>query len=101
MNQLKNGFTNNLVPNEFFLSQNYPNPFKDKTVIKYCIAYKTKVILSVYNSDGKLIEILIDEEKMPGSYWVEFNAVNLPGGVYFYQFKANEFTQKMKMILHK
>ncbi len=49
-----------LVPSEFYLGQNYPNPFKEKTVIKYCVAYKTRVVLTVYNSDDDVIEKLID-----------------------------------------
>ena len=101
MNQIKDGFINNLVPNEFFLSQNYPNPFKDKTVIKYCIAYTTKVELSVFNSDEKLIKILADKEQNAGSYEVEFNADLLPEGGYFYQLKAGEFIQTKKMVLQK
>ena len=105
MNQIKNGFTNHLVPNEFFLSQNYPNPFKDKTVIKYCIAYKTKVKLSVYNSEGILIETLVDKVLNAGSYEVEFNALSAGGllssGVYFYQLKTENFIQTKKMILIK
>ena len=41
-----------MIPLKFHLSQNYPNPFKDKTSIKYCIAYKTVVEITVSNSDG-------------------------------------------------
>ena len=54
---------NELVPSEFFVSQNYPNPFKEKTIIKYCVAYKTRVQITVYNSEGEEIEKLVDEDK--------------------------------------
>ncbi len=101
MNQIKNGFTNHLVPNEFFLSQNYPNPFKDKTVIKYCIAYTTKVELSVYNSEGKLIETLVDKEQNAGSYEVEFNSGLLQEGAYYYQLKTYNYLENKEMILKK
>ena len=56
------------------MGQNYPNPFKEKTVIKYCVAYKTRVQIVVYDSEGKLIVKLVDEEKKPGTYEVEFSA---------------------------
>ena len=93
-----------VTPLEFFLSQNYPNPFKDKTVIKYCVAYKTRVQLTVYDSDGNVIEKLVDEEKQPSTYEVKFNALvdhsgksrKLNDGYYFYRLKANDYTSEKK-----
>ena len=100
-----------LAPPEFFLSQNYPNPFSEKTVIKYCVAYKTRVQISVYNTEGEEIKKLVDEEKNPGTYEVEFsaeggsvsggNAYSLPSGIYFYQLKAGDYTKTKKMVLMK
>jgi len=46
---------NDSEPTEFYLGQNYPNPFSESTVIKFCVAYKTKVKLEVFNSEGKMI----------------------------------------------
>ena len=94
----------NLLPTEFFLSQNYPNPFKDKTVIKYCVGYKTSVQLTVHNSAGEELEKLIDEIKIPGTYEVEFNAAtdksgesrNLPDGYYYYCLDAGEYFSDRK-----
>jgi len=97
---------NDLVPSEFFLSQNYPNPFSGKTIIKFCIPYSTKVRLEVFNSEGNLIKKLLDEEKEAGSYEVEFDITichsreggNLSEGIYFYQLKAGDFVSKKKML---
>ena len=55
------------------MSQNYPNPFKEKTTIKYCVPYKTKVRMTIINSAGNVIEKLVDGEKMPGTYEVQFS----------------------------
>jgi hypothetical protein len=88
-----------LVPSEFYLSQNYPDPFIEKTIIKYCVAYKTKVILEVFDIESKMIKILIDEEKEAGTYEVEFNAYGLPDGIYIYQFQAGNFLETKKMML--
>src|SRR3972149_10549277 len=100
MNSTKNTAMNDLVPSEFFLSQNYPNPFSEKTTIKFCVPYRTKVKLEVFNSEGNLIKKILDEEKEAGSYEVEFDITichsclpperdgeggNLSEGVYFYQ----------------
>jgi hypothetical protein len=95
-----------LVPSEFYLCQNYPNPFNEKTIIKYCVAYKTRVQITVYNSDVKLIEKLVDEEKNPGTYEVEFStchsgksardARGLPNGYYFYRMFAEDYSSEKK-----
>ena len=102
-NLKKNIIMNEFIPSEFFLSQNYPNPFKEKTIIKYCLAYKTQVNLKVFNAEGKEIEQLINEEKNPGTYEVEFSvghsreSGNLPDGFYFYRLEAGNYSNEKKM----
>jgi hypothetical protein len=92
-------YKNELIPSEFYLSQNYPNPFKDKTTIKYCIAFRTRVVLTIFNSEGKEKEKLVDEEKKAGTYAITWNAENLQSGVYCYQLKAGKFIDTKKMVL--
>ena len=97
------------TPLEFYLSQNYPNPFKEKTTIKYCVAYKTRVQITVYNSEGKEIEKLIDEEKKPGTYEVEFSVCyshesavgggNPQAETYYYRLEAGDYSSEKKMEL--
>ncbi|MGB8319077.1 MAG: hypothetical protein WCE54_13175 [Ignavibacteriaceae bacterium] len=102
---------NDLVPTEFYLGQNYPNPFKDKTIIKYCVAYKTRVRITVFNTEGEIIERLIDEEKEAGTYKLEFPSVDcnqddeaceqLTNGNYSYRFEAGNYTSNKQMKLEK
>lgn len=99
MNLNRNLLMNELIPSEFYLSQNFPNPLCEKTTIKYCVAYKTKVKIGVWDLEGKMIKILIDEEKKPGTYEVKFNACGLPDGVYIYKFQAGNCLETKKMIL--
>ena len=100
-----------VTPIKFLLSQNYPNPFSEKTVIKYCVAYKTRVQISVYNTEGEEIKKLVDEEKNPGTYEVEFSACHsresmpdgkaggtLAQGYYFYRMTAGDFTSEKKWL---
>ena len=96
-----NLFLNELEPSEFYLSPTYPNPFREKTTIKYCVAYKSRVQLTVYSSEGEEIEKLVNEIKKPGTYEIEFNANALPSGVYSYQLKASDYVETKKMILIK
>jgi hypothetical protein len=101
MNLTKNAALSDLVPPEFYLSQNYPNPFCKKTAIKFCVAYKTKVTLEVFDSEGKMIERLLDEEKEAGTYEVTWNARNLSSGVYFYKLRAGSYVETKKMLMIK
>jgi len=101
MNQTSNKTMNDLEPSEFYLSQNYPNPFKERTTIKFCVAYKTKVKLKVFNAEGEMIKILLDEEKEAGTYEVECNASGLAEGIYIYQLQAGDFLSRKKMLMMK
>ena len=85
----------------FELQQNYPNPFNPTTNIRFRIAEFGFVSLKVFDLLGNEIITLVDEEKSPGVYEVEFNASNLPSGVYFYRLQAGSFNQIKKMILIK
>jgi hypothetical protein len=83
------------------LYQNYPNPFNPTTTIGFGIQNKSNVKLTILNSIGEEVTVLLNEEKEPGFHQVEFNAANLPSGVYFYQLKAGDFISAKKMILMK
>jgi len=74
MNPTQSKGMNNLISSEFYLSQNYPNPFSEKTTIKFCVACKAKVKLQVFDSESKLVRTLLDEEKEAGTYEVESSA---------------------------
>lgn len=87
---------------EFSLEQNYPNPFNPSTNIQYTIRNRQLVQLKVYDVRGKEIATLVNEEKLPGTYEVEFIARNyIANGVYFYQLKTGEYCITKKMILMK
>ena len=90
-----------MLPSVFQLSQNYPNPFREKTTIKYCVPDKIKIKLEILNSDKRIIKTLVDEVKESGTYQAKFNASSLASGVYFYRLKAGDFVETKKMVLMK
>lgn len=103
---LNNGFENDFEPNEFYLSPNYPNPFKEKTKIKYCVAYTTRVQLTVLDSEGKEIQKLVDEERDPGTYEVEFYVAQDTSPVrasktYYYCLEAGDYRCEIEMSIKK
>jgi uncharacterized protein (TIGR02145 family) len=87
------------TPEEFKLMQNFPNPFNPTTKISYSIPHKSFVTLKVYDPLGRIVSELVGEEKETGRYELDFNAVDLSSGVYFYKIEAGDFVQVKKMIL--
>lgn len=95
-----------IVPQSFTLEQNYPNPFNPSTVIRYSIPSNVRgqmsnVKLIVYNSIGKEIATLVNQEQNAGSYSVDFEASNLSSGIYFYTLKTEGFSETKRMMLLK
>jgi hypothetical protein len=89
------------IPTEFLISQNYPNPFNPSTKLSYSITQSSLVTLKVFDVLGSESETLVNEEKTVGNYELNWNAANLPSGVYFYRLQAGEYTSVKKMILLK
>jgi hypothetical protein len=90
-----------IIPEEMVLGQNYPNPFNPVTTIEYSLPASNFVSIKVYDILGREIETLINEEKLPGNYKVEFNGESLASGIYFYTMQAGSFSMTRKLILLK
>lgn len=90
-----------LLPTEFYLSQNHPNPFGDSTTIKYCLPEEVKIRLEIFDNKNKKIKTLVDEIKEPGTYQVEFNPNGFDAGIYSYQLTAGSVMLTKRMILTK
>ena len=96
-----------LLPADFFLSQNFPNPFKEKTKIKYCLPVKSKVRLSISDSVGYTAKVIVNQIQEAGTYELEFNGSDLSNGEYSYVIIASDlvsgtnkiFSETKKMIL--
>ena len=90
-----------IVPTENKLYDNYPNPFNPSTIIKYSLKDEGRVTVKIFNTLGEEIRTLVDEIKPSGNYNLEFNANNLPSGVYIYRLQSGEFVSSKKMLLIK
>jgi len=86
---------------DYRLEQNYPNPFNPVTTIQYQIPVTERVTLKIYDVLGVEVETLVNEEKSAGSYKIEFDASQLPSGIYFYRIEIGDFHNVKKMILLK
>ncbi len=83
----------------YSIKQNYPNPFNPTTTIEYQIQNDSFVNLVVYNALGQVVLTLVNEHQTIGKYTVQFNASNLPSGVYFYKIESGSFNKANKMLL--
>ncbi|MBK6772697.1 MAG: T9SS type A sorting domain-containing protein [Ignavibacteria bacterium] len=91
----------NLISDKYSLNQNYPNPFNPNTIINYNIGKSGFVKLTVYNSIGKEISVLVNGKQNKGNYEINFIADNYPAGLYFYKLETDAFTSTKKMLLLK
>ena len=99
--------TSNIV-HEFTLEQNYPNPFNPTTTINYSIPFvetrrgvTSHITLKVYDTLGREVAPLVNQQQSPGNYSVIFDASDLTSGVYYYKINVNQISSVKKMLLMK
>ncbi|HCY78019.1 MAG TPA: hypothetical protein DHV28_19100 [Ignavibacteriales bacterium] len=93
---------NDKVPSEFYLDQNFPNPFNPTTEIKFGITEGANIDLRIYDALGREVAVLISNEFMSGgSYNVKFDATKMASGTYVYRLTAGTNTVSRKMQLLK
>ena len=90
-----------LVPNQYKLEHNYPNPFNPSTIIGFNLPKDDNVQLKVFDVLGNLVATLINGPVKAGKHEVKFDGRGLSSGVYFYSLKATNFKQTYKMVLIK
>jgi glycosidase len=86
---------------DFVLEQNYPNPFNPITKIDFNIPSDDFITLSIYNSLGELLEILVSEYLTTGIYSSDWDASNYSSGVYYYKLQTSYSTNTKKCMLLK
>jgi hypothetical protein len=94
-----------IIPTNYELSQNFPNPFNPATTIRYGLPKAERVTLKVYNLLGEEVLTLIDHESKEAGYhaaiWDGRNRHGQPvaSGIYLYRLRAGSFVMTKKMIL--
>ena len=90
-----------LVPQAFYLSNNYPNPFNPRTLINYSIPQRCHVSLKVYNLLGQEVASLFNGIRQAGDYVAAFDGSNLAAGMYVYRLEADNFRNSKRLLLIK
>jgi hypothetical protein len=78
-----------------------PNPLNPSTTITFDLPKATHVTLNVYNTLGQCVATLVNEQRQPGRYDVQFDGSKLTSGVYYYRIVADGYIQTKKMLLLK
>jgi hypothetical protein len=86
---------------QYSLDQNYPNPFNPSTTITFSIPTHSFVTLKIYDLIGREIATIVSGELLQGRYTKQWNANNLPNGVYYCRLQAGVFTSSRKLVLLK
>ncbi|PJA97772.1 MAG: hypothetical protein CO128_10780 [Ignavibacteriales bacterium CG_4_9_14_3_um_filter_30_11] len=89
------------LPTDFVVYPNYPNPFNPSTVISFAIPKSEHVVITIFNPLGQLIKEIVNRIYSPGIHKVEFNASELPSGIYYYIIKTGSNLDVKQMILLK
>ncbi len=87
------------LPDQPALYQNFPNPFNPSTTIRYALTKSSAVTLTVFNTLGQQIAVLVWGDQQPGCHEVQFDASALSSGAYLYRLKAGSYVQTRKFIL--
>jgi len=89
------------IPSSYVLSQNYPNPFNPSTKISFGLPAGGNAVLKVFNSLGEEVAEVVNGYLEAGTHTVNFDASNLPSGLYIYSLQADGKTLSKKMTLLK
>ncbi|MFH1214692.1 MAG: S8 family serine peptidase [Candidatus Neomarinimicrobiota bacterium] len=95
-----------VLPSNFELAQNFPNPFNPITTIRYALPERSTVRLTIYDMLGKEVRTLVNQAEDAGYKSVQWNGLDQRGqmistGIYIYKIQAGNFTQTKKMIFMK
>ncbi len=95
-----------LIPNDYLLQQNFPNPFNPSTEIRFDLPKEGYVMLKVFNMNGQMIKILESRNMQPGYHSIIWDGTNNNGkkvstGMYFYSIDIDKFHDTKKMVYIK
>jgi hypothetical protein len=89
------------IPNDFFLSQNFPNPFNATTELKYNLPSPAHVTLTVHNILGQTVAALHDDMQQAGHHVMVWDASEFASGIYFAHLQTGQYSSMVKMLLLK
>ena len=93
--------THDAIPLEFKVFPVYPNPFNPETKISYSVLHPTRISISVFDVNGRLIRTLFNQNVNAGDHSFIWDASDLTSGVYFIKLSSDNFSKISKCTLLK
>lgn len=90
-----------LLPNEFFVSDVYPNPFNSTATIDYYIPHSADILFVVYDLNGNEVYSKKQKQLSMGNHQLTLNLDGYPTGEYFLKFNAGRYQAIRKVLLMK
>ena len=87
------------APNYLRFDQNYPNPFSESTTIRYSLPQSMRVRLAVFDALGREVSLLVNQQQPAGDYAINFEAGNLPVGIYLARIELDHLRFTKQMVL--
>jgi hypothetical protein len=84
------------LPDDFELSQAYPNPFNPVTTLQYALPVESDIVLSVHDMQGRFVTYLENGRKSAGYYKTVWNASNNASGLYFIRLNAYDLDNTLR-----
>jgi endo-1,4-beta-xylanase len=94
-------FTSAQLPTFYRLEQNYPNPFNGTTTIQYELPFRDKVVVDLFDVQGRFIKQLINTIQPAGRHALQIDSADFPSGLFYYRLQSGKFRQTKKMLLIK
>jgi len=92
---------NDIIATDFIVDAAYPNPFNPSVAVNYQLSVSSVVKALIYNSNGMLVEELLNSNMTAGSHELVWNATNMPSGVYILKMSAGNTVNTQKLVLTK
>jgi photosystem II stability/assembly factor-like uncharacterized protein len=89
------------APHEYAFPPSLPNPFNRSTTFTFALPERADVDLSVYDTSGRLVARLVNEERAPGVHSIPWDAEGAGSGVYLVRLSTNRFTKTQRVMLVK
>ena len=89
------------IPLEYSISAAYPNPFNPMTNLNIDLNTNAKVNISIYNTMGQLMDVIINDNLSSGYHTFMWDANDAPSGLYLIQTDINSDINTQKVLLIK
>ncbi len=91
----------NIIERDYIVSYIKPNPFNPTTTISYTLPKEEFVTIKIFNSNGKEVKCLVNENQEAGEHFIKFDGSSFTAGTYFYKIETKAFSKTYKMLLIK